>query len=340
MTANPSHRRALRLPRDFALIVVGLDALKFVLTTAALLIGSTPDAEQARSAYMQPGVWTAVLPALAMSWLLAGALAWSYGRDALERQGVARVALARGARLRFAGVCMLVSVLGFFGLAPLFHQIQLSFMLGGLFEDFSGYSPYLGMGMTTLLRSIIQWVVLVLGLWLATRIALGRSPVMPAPAAEEGAVPAASGVSPRRAVAMLGAAVFASLQMWSTMMASFWTDAVRLADNAMLLLAWTVPPLVAFALTFWGGWLGAGPDLTQVRPFKAVMASVIAFVQVQLICIVVGLAWLMLAIRFAPVLGSIGGLIAFAVVYVLLYMALTVLLMRAAVRRKYSRRYL
>ncbi|MCR6479954.1 hypothetical protein NU688_27625 [Variovorax sp. ZS18.2.2] len=68
-------------------------------------------------------------------------------------------------------------------------------------------------------------------------------------------------------------------------------------------------------------------------------ASVSAFVQLQVICILAGLAWLVLAIRFPSVLGDVAGLIAFVAVFALLYMALAVLLVRAALRRKY-RRYL
>jgi hypothetical protein len=71
-----------------------------------------------------------------------------------------------------------------------------------------------------------------------------------------------------------------------------------------------------------------------------VAASVWAFVQVQAICIVTGIAWLMLAIRFSSILGSVGGLIVFVAAFVLLYMTLTVLLMRTTTRRKYRDSYL
>jgi hypothetical protein len=43
----------------------------------------------------------------------------------------------------------------------------------------------------------------------------------------------------------------------------------------------------------------------------------------------------MLAIRFSSILGSVGGLIVFVAAFVLLYMTLTVLLMRTTTRRKY-----
>ena len=61
MTVNPSDERALRLPRDFALIAVGLDVAMFVISTVVLLTRFTPDVEQIRSAYAQPEVYTVAL---------------------------------------------------------------------------------------------------------------------------------------------------------------------------------------------------------------------------------------------------------------------------------------
>jgi len=57
-------------------------------------------------------------------------------------------------------------------------------------------------------------------------------------------------------VALVGASLFASLQMWSGVVVSRWTSVASGMEGLELLLAWMVPPLVAFALALWGGWLG------------------------------------------------------------------------------------
>jgi hypothetical protein len=256
MTVNPSDERALRLPRDFALIAVGLDVAMFVISTVVLLTRFTPDVEQIRSAYAQPEVWITMLAGLAVPWTLAALLGWSHARHALERLGVAKVALAHDARLRFGTVWALVVAFSYYGLTPLFFKIRTLFMAGGRFEEFSGYSPYLGMGAAMLLQSVVQLAVLVLGLWLAARLALSRSRGQDvAVRAPEDAALQVAGAPPRRAVAWLIAAVFASMQLWSSLAVSNWLFPSD--DNTLrLLLTLVLPWLAAFALAFWGAWLG------------------------------------------------------------------------------------
>jgi hypothetical protein len=334
-TTSSSLARASRLPRDLALVTVAVDAAMVLFNLALQLWPGTPEAEQMRSTYAMPRVWIFIASGIGMAWMLAAALAWSHGRQALERRGAEGVALLPGPRVRHGAVYLVVLVLNFYVLNPLLSELQLLFMPGGQLQEYVGTPGiHVVMAMSTVAQAVVQLAVLVLGVWLAAWVAL--RPGADAPAVEPlDEADAQAGASPRRAVALVGAAVFASLQVWSTTVASHWTDAVRLMDSAALLLGWIVLPLVVFALAFWGGWLGAGSGLAQVRPFRAVAASVWAFVQVQAICIVTGIAWLMLAIRFSSILGSVGGLIAFVAAFLLLYMALTMLLMRATMRRKY-----
>ncbi|MGJ7613300.1 MULTISPECIES: hypothetical protein [unclassified Variovorax] len=339
MTANPSLQRALRLPRDFALIAVGLDAMMFVINMALLLAPSTPEAEQMRGAYAMPGVWVTLLAGMAMSWLLAAALSWSHGRHALERQGAARVALAHDARLRFGGVWVLAMVLNYYALTPLFYEVQVMFMPGGRLEDVFAYSPRVYMGVAMLLQSLVQMVVLVFGLWLAARIALLKSRVATRPAQEEAPSAEPAGGSPRRAVALVVGAIFAALQLWSGLAVARWAPPGSDVGVAMLLLTWVLPAFVTFALAGWGGWLGTRPGLSLVRPFRAVAAAVSAFLLVQLSCIVVALAWLFVAATTSFSFYSGGGIVGFVLAVVLLYTALAVVLARAATRVLY-RRYL
>jgi hypothetical protein len=340
MAADPSYQRALRLPRDFALIAVGLDAAVFAINMAVLLMRSSPDVEQIRSAYAQPEVWIMTLANLAMTWTLAAALAWSHGRNALEKQGVAQVALARDARLRFGGVWVLALVLSYYGLTPLFYEFRVLFMDGGRFEDFFGYSPQLAMGASMLLQSIVQLVVLVLGLWIAARVALSRRRGATSVRAEDDAMAEVPGLPPRRAVATVVAAVFASIQLWSGLAVANGASRSSGMDVPQLLLTWVLPSLVAFALAFWGGWLGTRPGLPQVRPFRAVAASVLAFVLVQVVGAVIAAAWLFIAFATSMRLNGMAGLIGTIAVFALVYMALVVALTFAITRRLYRRFYL
>lgn len=339
MTVNPSDERALRLPRDFALIAVGLDVAMFVISTVVLLTRFTPDVEQIRSAYAQPEVWITMLAGLAVPWTLSAVLAWSHARNALERLGAANVALAHDARLRFGTVWALVVAFSYYGLTPLFFKIRTLFMLGGRFEEFSGYSPYLGMGAAMLVQSVVQLAVLVLGIWLAARLALSRSRGQDvAVRAPEDAAFEVSGAPPRRAVVWLIAALFASMQLWSSLAVSNWL--FRSDDNTLrLLLTLLLPWLAAFALAFWGAWLGTRAGISPARPFRAVAASVSAFVLVQVTSLVIAIAWFFLAytssMRMSNALGAIGATVALALVYA----ALVVVITRAVTRRFY-RRYL
>jgi hypothetical protein len=339
MTVNPSDERALRLPRDFALIAVGLDVAMFVISTVVLLTRFTPDVEQIRSAYAQPEVWITMLAGLAVPWTLAALLGWSHARHTLERLGVAKVALAHDARLRFGTVWALVVAFSYYGLTPLFFKIRTLFMAGGRFEEFSGYSPYLGMGAAMLLQSVAQLAVLVLGLWLAARLALSRSRGQDvAVRAPEDAALQVAGAPPRRAVAWLIAAVFASMQLWSSLAVSNWLFPSD--DNTLrLLLTLVLPWLAAFALAFWGAWLGTRAGMSLARPFRAVAASVSAFLLVQVMGLFIAIAWFLLAyassLRISNTLGNIGLTVALALVYAALVVAIT-----RAITRRFYRRYL
>jgi len=322
MTVNSSDERALRLPRDFALIAVGLDLAMFVVSTVVLLTRFTPDVEQIRDAYAQPGVWITLLAGLAVPWTLAAVLAWSHARHALERLGVANVALAHDARLRFATVWALVVAFSYYGLPPLLFKIKTLFMLG--------------MGAAMLLQSVVQLAVLVLGLWLAARLALSRSRSREVPVrAPEDAALELVDAPPRRAVVWLIAAVFASMQLWSGLAVSNWLFPSD--DNALrLLLTLALPWLAAFALSFWGAWLGTRTGMSLARPFRGVAASVSAFVLVQVMSLVIAIAWFFLAYTSSMRMSNaLGATVALALVYAALVVALT-----SAIARRFYRRYL
>lgn len=353
--STPSYVRALRLPRDFALIAVGLDAVVFIINMALLLLPSRPEAEQMRSAYATPGVWVTLLVGMVMSWTMVAVLAWSHGRNALERRGMARVAQAHDARLRFGCVWVLALVLNYYALTPLFYEFQVMFMPGGRFEDVFAYSPRMYMGVAMLLQSLVQLVILVLGLWLAARFALAKSRMAPGYVSPGEALPGASpgqassdepvdapealGVPPRRAVVFVIAAMFSAVQLWSGLAAARWAFPGQDMSLPVLLLTWGVPVLVSFALACWGGWLGTRPDtrpgLPVVRPFRAVAAAVLSFALMQVGCILIALAWLFVATKVSFSFYNVGGIIGFVLAMLLIYVALAVLLTRTVTRRLY-----
>jgi len=331
MTANLSEERALRLPRDFALIAVGLDVAMFVIGMAVVLMDVMPGGEQLRSAFARPDVWVMTLAGLAAPLTMAAVLAWSHGRNALERRGVADVALALGARLRFGCVCALVVVLNHYGLGRLFPEFRMFFGGPGWFE----YSPFLAIGLALLLQWLARLVVLALGLWLAARIALGRGRVAPAGAQDDAAIELA-GAAPRRAGVTVFAAVFASLHLWSGLLIA---NSVAPSNDGVpkLLLTLVLPWLVAFAIAFCSGWLGTRPGLPLARPFRAVAASVSTFVLVQVSSFVIAAAWTFAATSSSMGrLHGLGSLVAFVAV-VLVYIALVVVIGSVVMRRFYRR---
>jgi len=336
MTATSLQPQALRLPRDLALITVAIDAVMVLLNMAVRLWPDSPDSEQLRSAYALPGVWIPMACSIVMGWVLSGTIAWCHGRNALERRGVGSVAGLPQPRMRYAAAYLVVLLLNFYALSPLLYDLQLLFMPGGRFHESLGFtSMRSAMPVFVFLQSVAQLIVLVLGIWLSAWIALRGARTASADAQGD-EVP--HGLPPRRAVALVAASVFASLQMWSGAAMSRWSSVTQGLEGPALLVAWVVPPLAAFGLAFWGAWLGAAPVFSRVRPFRAVGASVLAFVLVQVLCIAAGLAWLAMAVWMHG-FNSAGSLVGFALALVLVYTVLTVVLTRAITRGLY-RRYL
>ena len=341
MAASSSFERAQRLPGNFAWIAVAVDAALFVLGMAAQLLPFSPHGEQMRGVYAQPGVWVPLLSRAVTVWLLAATLAWCHARKALDERGAACIAQLRGPGSRFGAVFLAAMVVNMLALTPLFYQAQLLFMPGGpLHERVGTYGLRPVMAVSMLVQSAIQMLVLVASVWLAARFALrgrGSGPAGSSPGAADGGAGAAS---PRRAVALVAAATFVSLQVWIGHVASGWVDTSRDSDAVPLLLGWFAVPLLIWALAFWGGWLGAAPGPVHTRPFRAVAAAVSAFVLLQAVCAALalgGLLWIAGA-SFSGV-SSGGRLAALAALMAAIYLVLLVLGMRTVTRRLY-RRYL
>ncbi|MDR6888715.1 MULTISPECIES: hypothetical protein [Variovorax] len=339
MAASPSFERAQRLPRDFAWIVVAIDAALFIVSMTVQLLPSSPHSEQMRSVYAQPGVWVPLLSRVATAWLLAATLAWCHARKALDERGAARVAQLRSPGSRFAAVFLPAMVVNALALTPLFYQAQVLFMPGGpMHEAVDAYGLRSIMAMSMLLQSVLQVLVVIASVWLAARFALRERGI----AIEDeryGAEPGGA-ASTRGAVALVIAAMFVSLQMWIGNAASGWVDMSRDSEVLPLLLAWFALPLLVYGLAFWGGWLGAEPAPAQTRPFRAVAAAVTAFALLQAVCIALavgGLLWIA-SVSFSGQSSS-GSFVMLAVAMAVVYLVLLVFVARAVTRRFY-RRYL
>ncbi|MET3376693.1 hypothetical protein ABIC89_005773 [Variovorax boronicumulans] len=312
MTSPASIANAWRLPRDFALITVAVEAAIVGVRFGRQLWSGSEDSGYGLD------VWLGMAANLAMAWVLSAALAWSHARQALEVRGAARLAQLRGPRVRHAGAYLILRVLDYFVLSPWLYGLGLLYMPGG---------------------RLVQLAMLVLGVWLATWVALRQGARAPAASAFDADAEAPPGASPGRAtVALLIAAVSASIQVWCVMAVDPWNEVERTLNRVLPFLGWIAPPLVLFALAFWGGWLGLGPGPVpaRVRPFRAVAASVLALVLVVASCAAIFLVGLALVlVPSSTSMAGLGGLIVLAAALVPLYFALTVLLTRTVTRRLY-----
>ncbi|WP_062473901.1 hypothetical protein [Variovorax boronicumulans] len=331
MTSSASLANAWRLPRDFALITLAVEVALVLFHFGKQLWPGMPDSQQMLASYAQPDVWVPMMANLSMAWVLAAALAWSHARQALEVRGAASVAQLPGPHLRYAAVYLIALLLNHYALGPLLYKLQQMLFSGSWLQAvFGGFA----VTSTAVVYEAVQLVVLVLSVWLAAWVAL-RAPAAAPSGDREVADAVQAGVSPRRAVATLVAVVFASLQARCMMAANIGTAIVDPSNGVALLLFWGGPPLVIFALSYWGGWLGTASGLTQVRPFRAVAASVLALVGVFASCVVVFVVGLPLMVTSSSGFSGAVGLIMLLAALVPLYPLLTVLLTRFITRRLY-----
>ncbi|MDQ0573527.1 hypothetical protein QFZ42_005361 [Variovorax paradoxus] len=345
MAASPSFDRAQRLPRDFAWITAAIAAAQFIVNMTVLLLPTSPHSEQMRSVYAQPGVWIPLLSRVAAVWLLAATLAWCHARKALDERGAARIARLRSPASRFAAVFLAATLVNALALTPLFYRAQVLFMPGGpLHGHVDVYGLRSIMAMSRLGQSVIQMLVLIASVWLAAWWALRERGA--AVEEESSGVAGAGAESTRRAVALVIAAMFVSLQMWIGHVASGWFDTSRDSDLMLLLLGWFGVPLAVYALAYWGAWLGAAPAPAQAHPFRAVAAAVSAVALLQAVCIALaigGLLW-MASVGYSG-RSSSGNLVNFAIAMAAVYLVVPVLLavlvvLVRAITRRFYRRYL
>jgi len=340
MATNLSVERARRLPCDVAWLAAGLHAALFVATTFLQLLPLLIGSEVLRNHYAMPSVWIPLLFHAGATGLLAATLAWSHARHALDERGAASLARILNPGSRFALTYLGVLVLQAFVLSPLLFRLEMRFMPDGSLEALFGVVTVRSRMVTAMLiQSIVHAVVLVAGVWFAAWFALrkgGRT--VQAGEADCAAENSDAIVSPRRAIACVGAAVFVWLQLWTGSIALRWSDAHAGMDARPLLLGWVAISLLAGMLAFWGAWLGAASQAAraEAHPFRAVAAAALAFVLLQLTCTGIAAGWMLWITRDVGLPGG-SKMLDYIVALAAIYLVLLVMLMRGVTRWFYRR---
>ncbi|MDH6167441.1 hypothetical protein M2282_002590 [Variovorax boronicumulans] len=309
-----SLERVQRLPRDLALIALAIQAGVAVAGIGAQLIWS-PYAEDMRRLYTTARALVPMLSSAVMNWAFAALLAWCFARHALDRHGPAELARPAGARGIFGVVFLLLVLVQGYVLAPLIHQVALSYI-----QNTAG--SIAAAGFVFALSSVLQLVLVALIAWFACWLALQRRSGGSGGDVATSAPAASFPSSPRAVIAWVVGVFFVCLQMLMSSLFQGWIGMQQAPGAGPLVLGWIVAPLVVLALTFWGAWMGAR-EAAQPRPLRAIASSALAFVLLQLVCIAIAIAWMLWVLRPGHVNDIVGPAVGLAVIYVVLMVMLT-----------------
>lgn len=309
-----SLERVQRLPKDLALIALAIQAGVAVAGLGAQLIWS-PYAEDMRRVYATAQTLVPMLSSAFVNWAFAALLTWCFARHTLDRRGPAGLARPAGARGIFGVVFLLLVLAQGYVLAPLVHQAALSYI-----QNTAGSMA--AAGFVFALSSVLQLMLVALIAWFACWLALRRRSGGSAGGVDASAHEVSSSSSPRAAIAWVVGVFFVCLQMLMSSLFQGWIGMQQAPGAGPLVLGWIVAPLVVLALTFWGAWMGAR-EAVQSRPLRAIAASALAFVLLQLVCIAIAIAWMLWVLRPGHVGNIVGPAVGLAVIYVVLMVMLT-----------------
>lgn len=309
-----SIERAQRLPKDLALIALAIQAGVAVAGIGTQLIWS-PYAEDMRRVYATAQTLVPMLSSAFVNWAFAALLTWCFARHALDRHGPAGLARPGSARGIFGVVFLLLVLAQGYVLAPLIHQAALSYI-----QNTAG--SIAAASFVFALSSVLQLMLVALIAWFACWLALRRRSGGSGGGVDASAPAASSSSSPRAAIAWVVGVFFVCLQMLMSSLFQGWIGMQQAPGAGPLVLGWIVAPLVVLALTFWGAWMGAR-EAAQPRPLRAIAASALAFVLLQLVCIAIAIAWMLWVLRPGHVNDVVGPAVGLAVIYVVLMVMLT-----------------
>lgn len=309
-----SIERPQRLPKDLALIALAIQAGVAVTGIGSQLIWS-PYAEDMRRVYATAQTLVPMLSSAFVNWAFAALLTWCFARHTLDRRGPAGLARPAGARGIFGVVFLLLVLAQGYVLAPLVHQAALSYI-----QNTAGSMA--AAGFVFALSSVLQLMLVALIAWFACWLALRRRSGGSASGVDASAHEVSSWSSPRAAIAWVVGVFFVCLQMLMSSLFQGWIGMQQAPGAGPLVLGWIVAPLVVLALTFWGAWMGAR-EAAQPRPLRAIAASALAFVLLQLVCIAIAIAWMLWVLRPGHVGNIVGPAVGLAVIYVVLMVMLT-----------------
>ena len=309
-----SIERPQRLPKDLALIALAIQAGVAVAGIGSQLIWS-PYAEDMRRVYATAQTLVPMLSSAFVNWAFAALLTWCFARHTLDRHGPAGLARPAGARGIFGVAFLLLVLAQGYVLAPLVHQAALSYI-----QNTAGSMA--AAGFVFALSSVLQLMLVALIAWFACWLALRRRSGGSAGGVDASAHEVSSSSSPRAAIAWVVGVFFVCLQMLMSSLFQGWIGMQQAPGAGPLVLGWIVAPLVVLALTFWGAWMGAR-EAVQSRPLRAIAASALAFVLLQLVCIAIAIAWMLWVLRPGHVGNIVGPAVGLAVIYVVLMVMLT-----------------
>lgn len=319
-TAAPRLPALLHLPRQLFIAVFGVLAF----TTAGGVVYGLLTAPTGRYAQLaalwDPVFLVSVLESICSSALLPALIAWSVAHNRVERcAGAIRPAIVRAAFVASYLVLYLVqlAVQAAYG-API-STFLAHWALQALPSSSLPASLALQLGAATLVYAAIDIALVLIALWLAFAIGTRRgaaSAAMPAPAAP---VP--------HSVAIL-CALFVLAIEWKFQFAADQVFYEFRSAHPWTAIGAVTGPLVVYGLAYWGARRGVGRP-AQMRPWRALGASVVTTVVLWSACFAAGIAWAIGAAAFSdgydPSENGILALIGFIGV---LWLVLSVVLMR------------
>lgn len=312
-----SEERTQDLPRDLALIALGIKVGLFVVFTGYGVLHSRANGGGLRSVYTSAMFLIPLISRVLGNWALAVVLIWSLARNVLDKNAATQQLNTQTVKNVFAAVYGVLSCGYSFGLS-VFYPRLISSMYA---SSNAGWARLVSSGIALLEMPTVVLIALA-AFWIAIHVGRGDHTAM-----HPGVVSSSTTSSPRLAVTLLCAVFFASIQIWLTnFYAGFLQGLFALwsVEVIPLTLLWIVGPLVMGVLAALGAWFGVSCPV-QVRPFRALAATLLVMVLNPVVFLLLALVWVLCAYGLSS---SFSDISLFArTVAAALYFVLQVLLM-------------
>jgi hypothetical protein len=292
-----SSERTQRLPRDLALLVFGLAMALSVVWMGFMLLHPQGNSDALRHAFTSA---TFLIPYISNDlgdWAFITVLVWSLAHNFVDRRGATEQLNTTTVKSVFA-VLYVILICGYAYGLPRFYAKVFPAVLHSSWVEQHGVSGFTGMHMIYGVLSLLAFPVRVLIVFAAFKAAIsigrkGDAAMFPETA---GSPAVASSSSPRLVVALICGLFFVSLQIWLTNLYSNLLMAeMHSLDVVQLVSIWMVVPLVMGLFVAWGAWIGVSRPV-QVRPFRALAATLLVLFVQQVISFVFVFLFVMAAL--------------------------------------------